>query len=346
MKSRSAVLFGAMLLAACLTGCGGGGGGSSDGTPTPPQDTTKPAIISRTPAQSVGVGTTSAITVVFNEEIKLVPQSFTLLENGTNPIQGDISSVGTTAKFKPTSALAVNTSYTATVTTGVTDLAGNQLAASYSWQFKTGEAQDSGAPMVLSTFPASDSTGAALNSAILVTFNEDMDPASINAQTITLLKDGTIAVAGTVTYIGTTALFKPTSALVANAAYTASVTTGVKDLAGIPLDASYSWKFTTGGASDSTAPRVLTTNPASNATGVAVTSAVTVTFTEPVIPFYYGLVEGNPVAVTFNNTYTTVTLKPAEPMNAGATYAIGIMVQDMAGNPMTGAYLWQFSTSP
>jgi len=352
MKIRASLVFGVLLIAACLTGCGGGG---SDGTTTIPskqQDTAKPVVNSSTPAHNcVGVGTTSAITLVFNESIDpatINPQSFTLLENGSTSIPGSITYVGTTAQFKPASTLAANASYTATVTTGVKDLAGNALAASYSWQFTTGEAPDMSAPTVLTTYPASASTGVALNSAITVTFNEEIDPAAINAQTITLLKDGTIPVAGTVTHVGKTALFKPASTLSANASYTATVTTGVKDLAGNALAAPFTWVFTTviTVVSDTLGPEILTVSPPSGSMNVPVDSAIVISFNEPVMPFYYGLVDGRPVAVTFNDTYTIVTLKPTNAMNSGATYTTLIRLQDMAGNPMPAAFMWQFSTNP
>src|SRR3990172_5504112 len=42
-----------------------------------------------------------------------------------------------TATFVPSSELACNTLYTATITTGVTDVAGNALSSDYSWSFTT-----------------------------------------------------------------------------------------------------------------------------------------------------------------------------------------------------------------
>ncbi len=53
---------------------------------------------------------------------------------------GTGSVVGNTATFTPDAALADNTVYTATVTTAVTDLAGNHLAADYTWSFTTAAA--------------------------------------------------------------------------------------------------------------------------------------------------------------------------------------------------------------
>jgi len=57
-----------------------------------------------------------------------------------------------TATFAPTSNLAASTVYTATITTGAKDLAGNALAANFVWSFTTGATSAAGpAPVVLGT---------------------------------------------------------------------------------------------------------------------------------------------------------------------------------------------------
>ena len=82
------------------------------------------------------------------------------------------------------------------------------------------------------------------------TFNETMDSSTIT--TDTFLVSGSSNIAGTVAYSGTTASFTPTTALDYNKTYTATITTGAKDLAGNALEADYTWSFTTGSASATT----------------------------------------------------------------------------------------------
>src|SRR5260370_1059617 len=70
------------------------------------------------------------------------------LKQGSTPVSGTVSYTGTTATFTPSVTLLPNTTYTATVTTAVKDLAGNALAGNYVWSFTTGAAPDTGPSVV------------------------------------------------------------------------------------------------------------------------------------------------------------------------------------------------------
>jgi len=147
-------------------------------------------------------------------------------------IPGVVTPVGATATFNPTSNLAAGTLYTATITTGVTDLAGNALASTYVWTFTTGSAADTIRPFITSTIPHDTATGIAVNANVSAVFSEAMNPLTITTTTFTL-RQGATLVAGAVTSPSTTtATFNPTSDLANNTVYTATITTGVKDLAG------------------------------------------------------------------------------------------------------------------
>jgi hypothetical protein len=75
-----------------------------------------------------------------------------------------------------------------------------------------------------------------------------MDPSTINTGTFTVAGPGVTPVTGTVSYDATShiATFRPASNLTSNATFTATVTTGAKDLSGNPLAANEVWTFTTG----------------------------------------------------------------------------------------------------
>jgi len=76
-----------------------------------------------------------------------------------------------------------------------------------------------------------------------------MDPLTITALTFTV-KQGTTPVTGIVLYNDQTlaALFTPTVDLLPNTTYTATITTGAKNTAGVPIASNDVWSFTTSAA--------------------------------------------------------------------------------------------------
>lgn len=170
--------------------------------------------------------------------------------DGTMPVAGTVNYSGTTATFTSSASLTPATLYTATITTGVKDLASNAMNSDYSWTFQTVLPP---APIVLSTSPVPYAYAAPLNSAITATFSTPLDPATVTGTSFTLM-GGTAPVSGTVIYSGTTATFTPSASLTTNTVYNATITTGVKDLAGVAMSANYLWTFQTFADGSSTGP--------------------------------------------------------------------------------------------
>src|SRR5439155_1657788 len=126
-------------------------------------------------------------------------------------------------------------------------------------------------------------TGVSISGTVAVTFSEAMDPLTITTETFTL-KQGTTAVTGTVSYAGVTATFNPTANLAPLTVYTATVTTGARNLAGNALAMDFSWSFTTGATLDTTRPAVSPTVPFNGATAVAINRTFNDTFSEAMDP--------------------------------------------------------------
>ena len=246
-------------------------------------DTTRPRVLSTVPATTIpgpttGVPTNTAITAVFTEEMApatITGSSFTLTGPGTTAVTGTVSyTVGAaTATFTPAAALAASTTYTATITTAATDLAGNALAgnqaplpaaSNYVWTFTTAAAPVPSANVsVLSTNPVAGATAVCPSATINATFNVPsglrMDPATVNSATFTVTGPApalTPVTAGSVVLdaaTGRIATFTPLSALTTGVTYTATIkggANGVKDLA-IPANAmtsDFTWTFTAGPA--------------------------------------------------------------------------------------------------
>lgn len=117
----------------------------------------------------------------------------------------------------------------------------------------TGGNDDPEPPTVASTSPSNNEEAVERNKVIEITFNESMNPATINNTTF-IVKQDTAEVNGSVAYSGTTATFTAVNVLNALKTYTVTATTGVKSAKGIALAADKVWTFTTGG---STNPRAV-----------------------------------------------------------------------------------------
>jgi len=165
------------------------------------------------------------------------------LKQGTVSVLGLVTYDGTTASFVSSADLIPGTLYTATITTGAKSLFGVPLAANYAWTFTTVAAI---APTVVTTDPANNSTGVALNKTISAIFSMPMDRTTIVSPATTFtLANGTTSVPGTVSYTNTTAYFVPTSNLLPGTTYTATITTAAKSAQGTPMASNYVWSFTT-----------------------------------------------------------------------------------------------------
>jgi len=207
-------------------------------------DTTPPTVTSTLPADgatNVALGT--KITAVFSESMDpaTVNDTTFLIDGGTVAGTVTYSEADKKATFTPSSPLSADQYHSASITTGAKDLAGNGLAAVCLWSFTT---TDNVAPSVSSTSPANNGTGQSVKAGITVTFNDDMNPATINSSTFRI-NNG--AVTGSVSYDnGTkTATFTPTDNLNYATVYTVSLTTGIEDTSGNHMSANYSFSFTT-----------------------------------------------------------------------------------------------------
>jgi hypothetical protein len=213
----------------------------------PAGDVTPPVVNTTSPTNgATGVSVNTTVTATFSEAIApatVTTASFTLSSGVTGTVS--VNPAGTIATFTPSAPLANSTTYTATLTTVIEDLAGNNLAANFVWSFTTGAVADTTPPTVSSTVPDNNATGVATNAAVTATFSEAIASGSVTPTSFTL-KRGVDNVTGTITVNGAVATFTPSAALADNTTYTATLTTAVTDLAANPLAANYEWSFTTG----------------------------------------------------------------------------------------------------
>jgi hypothetical protein len=318
------------------------------------KDAIRPNVTSVTPSNSaINVALNSVSTATFSEEmdpVTIKSSTFTLMQ-GTTSVEGAVTYIDSVATFTPAAKLAASTVYTATITTGAKDLAGNALASNYIWSFTTGVAPDVTLPTVVSILPVNAAIGVAFNSKATATFSELMDPLTITGTTFTL-KQGTISINGVVTYVGSLATFTPNANLTASTVYTATISTGAKDLAGNALANNYVWTFTTVAAPDITPPVVNSTNPLNNATGVVRNKVVAITFSEAMDPLTiinstFTLMQGTtavPGIVAYSGTTATFTSSAILLANTNYSATVTTGVKDLAGNALATNTVWRFTT--
>ena len=131
-------------------------------------------------------------------------------------------------------------------------------------------------------------------------------------------------------------------------------------MAGNPLNAEYNWSFTTAAFVDLVAPQVLTHAPAANATEVSVSTTVQIQFSEEMdaATLQGGNIEWrNPSgdllngSVTYNSATNEVLLTSSGLLNYNTTYQVRVKggatgVKDLAGNSLTGDFIFSFTTEP
>jgi hypothetical protein len=320
-------------------------------------DTTPPTVSSTVPADGdTGVAINRNIAATFGEamdSLTISTATFTL-KQGATAVTGTVSYVGVTATFTPATALMPSTLYTATITTGATDLASNALTTDFVWSFMTGASTDTTRPTVSSTIPTNTATGVPINSRLAATFSKAMDSLTISTATFTLKQETTV-VTGTVTYAGVTATFRPVGDLAPLTTYTATITTGAKDLAGNTLATNFVWSFTTGETPATTPPTVSSTVPADVATNVAINQTINATFSEDMDPLTistanFMLTGPGATAVTGTVTYVATSkiasFTPASYLAPNTTYTNTITTgaTDLAGNAMATNFVWSFTT--
>jgi hypothetical protein len=342
----------AFLMLSLATGCSNYGSNPS---------ATAPTVASVLPL-SAATGTCSSTIVTAAFSVAMNPATidattFTLAGPGNTAVAGVVTYAGTgnTATFTPSSALALSTAYTATITTGATDANGLALASNYAWTFTTGSSPCA-PPAVISETPANVAANVCPSTVVTATFSEAMNPGTINATNFALTGPGTTSVAGAVTYTGSTAAFTPSSALALNTVYTATITTGAQDPSGNALANNFVWSFTTNSTACA-APAVISVIPANNTTAICPNTLVTAAFSEAMLS---STINGTTFTLTgpgltsvggtvaYVDASGVATFTPTDPLALNTVYTATITTgaEDLGGDPLANNYVWTFTTSP
>ncbi|HEY6763572.1 MAG TPA: Ig-like domain-containing protein, partial [Candidatus Sulfotelmatobacter sp.] len=348
----SMMCFLVALLATFFAGCGGK---EADNT----QDTNPPFVSLTTPLQGAGgVILNPLISATFSKAVNastINTATFTVASAG-DQLTGTVALTGNTATFTPTNRLvAQDATYTATITNGVKDLAGTSMQAPYVWTFET-----VAVPSVVSASPADGAIGVPVSQELTATFLQDPDSPNqaLNCSTLTAtsftLTASSGTVAGAITCVGAIAAFSPTLLLAQNTMYTATIASGVRNLAGMELTTPYVWTFTTG-----LQPTVVSTIPANGASDVLSDQTINATLSAvmncstlyaPAKTFTLNGPRGTAIAGTVNCTGSAVSFVPATQLAPGTLFsaAISTGATDTQGQPLVPGVTpnpWTFRTA-
>ncbi len=201
-------------------------------------------------------------------------------------------------------------------------------------------------PEVIATSPENGEANVVSDKHITATFNEPMNPTSINESTF-LLKKGSTLIPGTVTYSGTKATFVPAVLLEANTVYAATIKRESKDLMGNIMVKDTTWQFNTGAV-----PSIILTSPIDGASDVALNMAITAEFSTEMLATsinassFIVLQGATPVSGSVSYSGNTATFTPTNILVSNKVYSATIKTtaKDLAGHALVKDSTWSFST--
>jgi hypothetical protein len=327
-----------LALALVLAGCS-----DDDDGPTDPGDgdTTAPQVVGSDPGEGeAGVDVDETVEIVFSEAMD------------TSSHVGEISTAPTSnasASWANDRTLRIShddwpegTRITVTVGTGLTDAAGNALAAPYTVSFWT---ETTSELLLLETVPADGAVDVNRDAAVIMVFSADVDPSTLPGNLT--IEDPTKQIAYDWELVSNEdgrLIFDPQGTFPSSTVVTVTAGTGIETYTGVALSEETAISFTTGTEVDTTPPMVVAYEPPSGTMDVASDQGFfRMTFSEPVNPeslepsrwnlAFAMLMLANDSSPTWNAAGTVMTVPLPADLPAGLPIEIEFSgIADLAGN--------------
>ena len=190
-------------------------------------------------------GSSGAVSVSYmtSNDTALDPSDYTATSGTLNWVDGDVAAKTFAVTIVDDSVLESSESFNVTLSNVQTATLGNPSSATVNIT----DDDDISPPTVSSTNPQRNAIGALLIGPITATFNEALDPLTVNVSSF-IVTDSAGVVSGSLdmSLDGRTVNFTPTSPFSYAKRYDIQLTTAISDLAGNQLAANYDWFFNTG----------------------------------------------------------------------------------------------------
>ncbi len=256
----------AFSLLAMLIGCNSSNNSSSTAEPV---DSLGPVLESIEPQDgTIEIGLNTQFIIVFNEPISATSinsDSVFLQDDSNNIIDADLAlnTDQISLSLQSVQPLLSGANYTLTLTQSITDLAGNQLTSSQNFSYKT---IDNEVPVITAMNPEKDEQLVDPNTRITVTFDEALNPETVNASSIILIDDSGSEEQGEVNLsaAGNEISFVLNESLSLFAEHQITISQSISDVAGNTLADKISWNFKTNDGQWST-PQLVEISNAGNA---------------------------------------------------------------------------------
>lgn len=339
-------------------------------------DNVRPSVVSTSPPFNTNLGApkniplNANITVSFSEPMNsrtITANSFQVAFTSDAGGQQSVSVSGSLAMssdlrsvtFTPAQPLAPSSTFTATLGSSITDLAGNAILPLLGTQFITGVQATETTPLTVVVSPVSGDTNIAINAPVVFQFSRPVAPTTVTVSG----SDGPILGSVTFEQENRVVRWKPANLIqfAPNTLHSISVSTGGTDLAGVPMAASFGGSFTTGAGTDTTIPTIVSAVPVKNSTGVSRSTSLAVAMSEPINPATAilgrtvllsgpgatgtGFTVSVPGSLSVSADRRTITVAPTQPFFANQGYSLSITgVEDLAGNKADSNSFTNFTT--
>ena len=361
--SLALVAIGVLLVLGCPVSS------NSTGGPDDGSDTTAPSFDSSSSipvADATDFPANSNIILTYSEAVQAGTGNITITPSAGAAItiavtDAQVSIAGAMVTIDPTNDLAMSTTYTLTIPAGAfMDAAGNKTAEA-TLSFSTAAALDTTAPSFdsSSSVPAADATDFPANSNIVLTYSEAVQAGAGNITIVPSSGGATITIAvgdAQVSIAGAVVTINPTENLGLNTQYTLTVPAGAfMDAAGNKT-AEETLSFRTAAVIDETAPTVISSVPAADATDINASLNIILTYNEPVQAGTGNITitpsGGNAITIAVGDAQVSfsgavVTINPTNSLAVSTTYTLTVAagaIVDVSGNAGSEVTL-SFSTA-